>query len=232
MRKPERRTKGAIEKWEIRNDIAYYATYSSAQYDASAKKVADTYHKECVDGDSPREPRAHELMERLVHRFALDKQKTTESVQTEYSDWKIASGEDPMSAVDRLRKIILRLKNLGQEQTELSKITRFKKGLKVERLSELTGHMAVQPAGITIEGYYVTVVKSLADASFPAVKLSEQKMSVNSISDERPVKKCKYKLCGKMGHLEKDCRKKRADSKKRKKQKAELTSRSEGTEKL
>ena len=114
---------GAIEKWEIRNDIAYYATYSSAKYDASAKEVADTYHKECVDGDPPREPRAHELMERLVNRFALDKQKTTESVQTKYNDWKIDSGEDPMSAVDRLRKIILRLKNLGQEQTELSKIT-------------------------------------------------------------------------------------------------------------
>ena len=50
-----------------------------------------------------------------------------------------------MSAVDRLRKIILWLKNLGQEQTELSKITRLKERFKVERLSELTGHMAVQP---------------------------------------------------------------------------------------
>ena len=102
--------------------------------------MADTYHKECVDGDPPREPRAHELMERLFNRFPLDKQKTTESVQTKYNDWKIDSGEDPMSAVDRLRKVILLLKNLGQEQTELSKITRLKEGLKVERLSELTGH--------------------------------------------------------------------------------------------
>ena len=58
-------------------------------------------------------PRAHEFMEQLVRRFALDKQKTTQSVQTEYNDWKIEAGEDPMSAVDRLRKIILRLKDLG-----------------------------------------------------------------------------------------------------------------------
>ena len=47
----------AVGKWEIRNDIAYDATYSLAKYDASAKEVADTYHKECVDGDPPREPR-------------------------------------------------------------------------------------------------------------------------------------------------------------------------------
>ena len=79
-----------------------------------------------MDGDPPREPKAHELMERLLRRFALDKQKTTESVQTEYNDWKIETGEDPMSAVDRLQNINLRLKNLGQEHTELSKIARLK----------------------------------------------------------------------------------------------------------
>ena len=73
----------ALEKWETQNGIVYYATYSSANYDASAKEVADTYHKECVDGDSPREPRAQKLMKRLVQRFALVKLKTTESVQTE-----------------------------------------------------------------------------------------------------------------------------------------------------
>ena len=74
---------------EILKRYTYYATYSLAKYDASAKEVADTYHKECVDGDPPREPRAHELMERLVRGVALDKQYTTESVQTEYNDWKI-----------------------------------------------------------------------------------------------------------------------------------------------
>ena len=58
-------------------------------------------------------------MEILVRRYALDKQKTMESVQTKYNDWMIEAAEDPMLAVDRLRKIILRLKNLGQEQTEL-----------------------------------------------------------------------------------------------------------------
>ena len=47
--------------------------------------MADPYHKECVDTDPPWEPRAHELKERLVRSFALDKQKTTESVQTEYN---------------------------------------------------------------------------------------------------------------------------------------------------
>ena len=183
-----------------------------------------------MDGDPPREPRAHELMERLVNRLSLDKQKTTESVQTEYNDWKIESGEDPMSAVDRLRKIILRLKNLGQEQTELSKITRLKEGLKVgKRLSELTGHKAVQPAGITFEGY-ATVVKNLADAFIPTGKISEQKQSVNLISDVRPAKRCKYKLCGKVGHVEKDCRKKRADLKKRMMQKAELISKKQKKE--
>ena len=48
----------ALKKREIQNDIAYYATYGSANYDTSAKEIADTYHKECVDGDSPTEPRA------------------------------------------------------------------------------------------------------------------------------------------------------------------------------
>ena len=43
-------------------------------------------HKECVDGDPPRELLE---MERLVREFALDKQKTTESVQTKYNDWKL-----------------------------------------------------------------------------------------------------------------------------------------------
>ena len=35
--------------------------------------------------------------------------------------------------------------------------------------------------------------------------------------------RCKYQVCGKVGHLEKDCQKKKADLKKRMKQKAELT---------
>ena len=52
--------KVALKKWEIRNDSAYYAAYSSAKFDASAKEVADTYHKECVDGNPPRGPRAIE----------------------------------------------------------------------------------------------------------------------------------------------------------------------------
>ena len=70
-----------------------------------------------------------------------------------------------MSQVDRVQKIILRLKNLGQEQI-LSKIRRLNEGLKVKRLSDLTEHMAVQPAGTTFERY-VTVIKNLADAFFP-----------------------------------------------------------------
>ena len=43
------------------------------------------------------------------------------------------------------------------------------------------------------------------------------------LSNDRPVKRCKYELCGKVSHLEKDCRKKE-DIKKRIKQKVELTS--------
>ena len=46
------------------------------------------------------------------------------------------------------------------------------------------------------------MVKNLADAFFLNSKLSEQKQSVNSISDDRPVNRCKYKLCGNVGHLE------------------------------
>ena len=67
---------------------------------------------------------------------------------------------------------------------------------------------------------YVTVVKNLADAFFPNSKLSGQKKSVYSISDDRLVKRCKYKLCGKVGHLEKDYRKKKADLTKRMKQRS------------
>ena len=58
---------------------------------------------------------------------------------------------------------------------------------------------------------------------FSNSKLSEQEQSVKSISDERPLKRCKNNLCGKMGHLEKDCRKKEADLKKKIREKAELT---------
>ena len=72
-------------------------------------------------------------MERLVRKFGLDKQKTLESVQTSYNDWMIEAGEGPMSAMERRRKIILRLKNLGQAQTELLKITRLNEGLGLER---------------------------------------------------------------------------------------------------
>ena len=48
-----------------------------------------------------------------------------------------------MSAVDRLRTIILRLQNLGQGYTELSKIARLKEDLRVDRLSGLTGHVRI-----------------------------------------------------------------------------------------
>ena len=100
----EPRTKKAIQ-----NDIDYYATYSSAKHVASAIEVAYTYHKECVDGDPPKESRDHDFMERLIRRFALDKQQTTESLHIKYNDWKIAIEEDPMSAMDRWCKKILRL---------------------------------------------------------------------------------------------------------------------------
>ena len=123
MRRPERST--SRQKWEIRNDIAYYATYIFVKYDASG-----TYHKECADGDPPREPRAHELMERSVRRFALDKQKTTESVQTEYNVWKIETKETQCQMW--IGCVILWLKNPGQELNVIADIAVYLNWLSIE----------------------------------------------------------------------------------------------------
>ena len=57
---------GALEIWNSkRHRLLRYASY---------------FAKESVERDPPREPRAHELMERLVRKFALDKQKCSDRV--------------------------------------------------------------------------------------------------------------------------------------------------------
>ena len=77
MLKPARSTRKHSKNGKFETTSPITLQKSSGKYDASAKEVADTYHKECVDGDPPREPRAHELKEQLLRRFALEKQKTT-----------------------------------------------------------------------------------------------------------------------------------------------------------
>ena len=79
-----------------------------------------------------------------------------------------------MSAMDRLRKILLWLKNLGQEQIELSKMTRLKEGEKVDRIFELTWNTA------TSFERHVTVEKNLADVYFVNCKASKQEAVGNT----------------------------------------------------
>lgn len=75
---------------------------------------------------------------------------------------------------------------------------------KLERIEELAGHLAVQPARTNFEGY-VTAVKNLADVFFPNSEVSDLIFQTN----DRPVIKCRYKPCGKLGLLQKGCRKKK-----------------------
>ena len=92
VRKPERRTK---ERSKIGNSklhrLLRYIQFSTIR---RISKRDSRYVPQRVCGwGSAKGAQAHELMERLANRFALDKQKTTECVQTEYNDWKIESGK-------------------------------------------------------------------------------------------------------------------------------------------
>ena len=69
-----------------------------------------------------------------------------------------------MSAVDRLRKITA-IKEPSTRTVIVIEDYKIKRSLRVERLSGLTGHIAVQPSRKYFEGYE-TVVKNLADAFF------------------------------------------------------------------
>lgn len=67
VQRPKRGTRRHSKNGKFETILPSTSTRTDTMH--QQRRVANTFHRECVDGEPPREPRTHELMERSVRRF-------------------------------------------------------------------------------------------------------------------------------------------------------------------
>jgi len=197
------------DAWEARNDTAYAYIMTSVRSKPTARQVADTYDEAPNSRQS-----AEELMALLVTRFTRETQTTIEEWIGKYNSFSFKESELPTHGIDRFKDIVQKLGHLGAHQSEVSQVERIKSALLNDsRLVQLTDSMAVLK-NLTLEDL-CAIVKRWEDNQ--KKKKQQQRTAVltpatvvtPTVSNIEDMQKCFY--CNKVGHVLKDCHRRKRE---------------------
>jgi hypothetical protein len=182
----------AHEAWYGRNDMAFSLIVGACAGSAEATLVCDSYYEATEEAVRPdnalpdweKPPTlARELMTRLMFRFEGHTQERLAGYLSDYSSMVVKDNETATVMIDRLQFLILKLTQLGQEPTQESRKEKLKAAIKVKRLKELVGHIAMQPDLASYDDLCAAVKKW--DKAFE--NLEVQTPSVNSLGGQMPM---------------------------------------------
>jgi hypothetical protein len=188
------------EEWKVKNRICYGAIMDVCYKNPNAKRVA----KRCKSNV------AKTLIEMLKKRFQIIQDNVKQSEITIFNTMSIKADETTGSFMDRLIEQAEKLADMGEEVSELRKMTRVKEGL-ASKYIHLAHSLAMQSdlnwekLEALVRSYEHSIFaqpsrKTEDDGKVPAAHMAFAKKMRGR---DKTTKVCR--VCRKPGHLAKDC---------------------------
>ena len=201
-----------LDKWLERKDTCISSIFEAVQPVAEALEIVDQYfrEKDMLPQDHPdKEQLASELISRLIVRFRGEIQYELVELNKKFAGFKILPGELVCAAIDRLNGICQKMSELGEPPTDIAKKTKLQTALETRSdLEQLYTNLYLQGDITFID--MITICRRY-DQAKGVPKEGTDEVNMNSTADENEV--CSYPKCGKRGHSQKSCWKKKRDLK-------------------
>jgi hypothetical protein len=197
-----------LETWKERKDTCISAIYDAAENDSEALEIVNQYlrEKEALPiADPLREPLASDLITNLINRFRGELEDEVGDLNSKFTNFKILPGEKVTKGIDRLNGIVQKLSQHGRGPTIDSKLAKLKEALEIPELKTLW-------VNIALFAEVVATCKRYDKAMEKVSKMESSKLEINFTSTTEKVV-CSYPKCGKTGHTQTQCWKKRRDQK-------------------
>jgi hypothetical protein len=197
------------EKWLERKDTCICAINYAVAEDNVAVEVVDQYMTEkemLADDDAEKETLASELVAKLKTRFQGEANDEISDWNSKFTSFAILPGEASSAGITRLNGVIQKLRKLGQPQTDAAKLTKLKEVLQIDSLDRLWVSIALlkDPTYDDITQICKRYDKAVGK---PADRKVEDEVHM---ADEKAIV-CSYPKCGKRGHTQAQCFKKKKD---------------------
>ena len=159
-----------LDAWLERNDTCLSIIYDTTAKDNVAREVVEQFVKAAsmLPSDHPdKEPKAKDLLKKLTERFRGEKQDEILLWSNKFTGFKIQAGEKPSEAVNRLKGILLKLKDLNQEVRQESQTAKLKQALHVKELQQLwlmQGDLTFEQIATTCKRYDEAIKDSMFTA--------------------------------------------------------------------
>ena len=203
--------KEALAAWLERKDTCVSAVYESVQAVPEALEIVDQYilEKEILDADDPnKEVLASDLVSRLVNRFRGEIQNELGDLNRKFTHFMILPEEKVCTGIDRLNGIVQKMTQHGQPPTAEARLAKLKEALEIPSLNQLwlTISLRANPTYDEIVGTCKRYDKAMEQQRLNVVGEAHLNTDTGKVV-------CSYPRCGKLGHTQANCWKKKKDQK-------------------
>ena len=204
-----------VEAWRERNDSCVAAIFESCKEHDDAFELVDQYietKENLPDGDPNKDPLASELIAILIHRFEEEKENEIGDLSSQFTNFAFDPLKPTSASVDRLQGICTKLSQHERPVVAEAKLTKLMEAMKqVQSLEQLwlTISMAENKTFAS-----VSAACKRWDSSKKSLEKDKIEVHYNDGSEEKPLEiVCSYPKCGKTGHTQAQCFKKKRDQK-------------------
>ena len=202
----------ALSLWLERKDTCVSAIYESVQQAPEALEIVDQYilEKEILPANDPnKEPLAKELLQRLIARFRGEIIDEVGDLSSKFTQFVILPDEKVCTGIDRLAGIVQKLSQHGHAPSNASKLAKLKEALEIPPLEQLW--MTISLCDNPTYEEIVAMCKRYDKAK--ATKTAKEHGDQVHMNTDTDKVVCSYPKCGKTGHNQAQCWKKKKDQK-------------------
>ena len=204
--------KEEFNTWLERKDTCVSTIYEAVQHVPDALEISDQYilEKELLPNNDPNnEILAKELLERLVLRFRGEIQDELGDLSSQFTQFVILPEEKVCTGIDRLNGIVQKLDQHGQPPTAAAKLSKLKEALQIPTLEQLWLTISLQENPTYNEIVAMCKRYDKVEEKQKSKETADQ-VHLNTETDQVV---CSYPKCGKSGHTQAQCWKKKKDQK-------------------
>ena len=196
--------------WLERKDTCVSAIYEAVLNVPDALEIVEQYilEKDILPAADPeKEVLAGELLTRLIIRFRGEIQDELGDLNKKFTHFVIQPGEKVCTGIDRLNGIIQKMTQHNQPPTPEARLSKLKEALEIPSLNQLwlTISLKINPTYDEIVATCKRYDKAMDQQRINSVS----KIHMTSNGEEKVV--CSYPKCGKPGHSQVNCWKRKHD---------------------